>query len=195
MDIVKFFEGGRTLAYPSDGTFLNSITNPSADYYYQNIPTDVDYITLYLGINDSQHTGSGTTGDGEDATGVITLGTIDDTDTSTYYGAWNTVLTWLITNRPNAHIGIIVTNGLSQSKADWRTAQINIANKYGIPYIDLNGDSRTPAMIRTINQNIPSAVKTALINKWAVDPSSNTHPNDAAHEFESTFIENFLRSL
>ena len=106
------------------------------------------------------------------------------------------MLTWLITNRPNAHIGIIVTNGLTI--VGYRTAQIEIAEKYGIPYIDLNGNERTPAMIRTVNPNIPSTIKQALIQKWAVQPSGedvNWHPNEAAHLFESTFIENFLRSI
>ena len=197
MEIVKFFGGGRTLAFPAEpGTFANSLTNPSASYYYQNIPSDVDYITFYLGINDEHHATGG--GDGEDSTGVIPLGTIDDNDTTTYYGAWNVVLTWLITNRPNAHIGIIVTNGLSIE--GYRTAQIAIARKYGIPFIDLNGDDRTPAMLRSVNPNIPSTIKQALIAKWAVDPTGtggtvNTHPNDAAQLFESTFIENFLRSI
>lgn len=193
MNIVKFFEGGRTLAWPaSPGTFVNSLTNPNAAYYYQNIPSDADYITIYLGINDAGHA-SGSSQDGEDTTGVIPLGTIDDNTTATYYGAWNVVLTWLITNRPNAHIGIIVTNGIAGADS-YRQAQIAIATKYGIPYIDLNGDARTPAMLRTSNPNIPSSVKNALIAKWRVS-ADNTHPNDAAHEFEATFIENFLRSI
>lgn len=194
MDIVKFFNGGQTLAFPVEpGDFTNSLTNPSGARYYQNIPADVDYITIYLGINDANHA-EGSSIDGEDTTGVIPIGTITDNTTASYYGAWNVVLSWLIANRPNAHIGIIVTNGNAYSD-NYRQAQITIAQKYGIPYIDLNGDERTPAMLRTSNPNIASAVKTALIQKWAVDPSSNTHPNDAAHEFESTFIENFLRSI
>lgn len=193
IEIYDFTLGGRTLAYPADGTFANSLTNPSADWYYQNIPADSDYITIYLGINDLNHAnGYGETPDGEDATGVITLGTIDDVTTATYYGAWNVVLTWLITNRPFAHIGIIVTNG-TQSR-DFTEAQINIAKKYGIPYINLNGDERTPAMIRCYNPNIPAEIKSAITAKQRVS-ESNTHPNDAAHEYESHFIENFLRSI
>lgn len=196
MEIIRFFGGGRTLAYPSSGTFHNSLTDPTADCYYQNIPEDVDYITIYLGINDEHHATGG--GDGEDSTGNIPLGTITDNDTSTYYGAWNVVLSWLITNRPNAHIGIIVTNGLSLEA--YRTAQIEIARKYGIPFIDMNGDDRTPAMLRTVNPNIATAVKQALLAKWAVGPAGlggtvNTHPNDDAQLFESTFIENFLMSI
>lgn len=195
MDIVKFFDGGRTLAFPAQpGTFANSLTNPSADWYYQNIPADADYITIYLGINDEHHAPSGSQGDGEDTTGEIPLGTISDATTETYLGAWNVVLSWLITNRPNAHIGMIVTNGIAGNDL-YRQGQIAIAEKYGIPYIDMNGDARTPAMLRTSNPNIAAAVKAALIQKWAVNPGTNEHPNDAAQLFESTFIENFLRSI
>ena len=55
MEIVPFFMGGRTIAFPEDGTFHNSLTDPEAEWYYRNIPEDSDYITLYLGINDSHH--------------------------------------------------------------------------------------------------------------------------------------------
>ena len=103
------------------------------------------------------------------------------------------MLSWLITNRPKAHIGIIVSNGVDS--VNYRNLTIAIAKKYGIAYIDLNGDERTPAMIRTVNPDIASAVKTALINKWAVNPSSNTHANTDAHNYESYFIENFLKSI
>lgn len=191
MEILKFFDGGKTLAYPASGDFSNSLTNPSASFYYQNIPADVDYITIYLGINDSHHE-HGIAGDGEDPTGIIPLGEITDNTTATYYGAWNVVLTWLITNRPFAHIGILVSNGVDREA--YRTAQLEIAQKYGIPYIDLNGDSRTPVMIRSQNPNIATAVKQAVTAKQRIS-ADNGHPNDAAHLYESYFIENFLRSI
>lgn len=192
MEIEKFFEGGRTLANPADGSFTNSITNPASAAYYQNVPEDADYITIYLGINDSHHEEGSTGDDGEDTTGVIPLGTADDTDASTFCGAWNVVLPWLMTNRPNAHIGIIVSNGVD--RVEYRTATIAAAKKWGIPYIDLNGDERCPAMIRTVNPDISSEAKNILKQKWRVS-ETNLHPNVAAHQFESTFIENFLRTL
>jgi hypothetical protein len=193
INIVDFSANGKTLAYPSDGSFANSFTNLSSDYSYQNIPADVDYITIYLGINDSHHASGSSGSDGEDVTGVIPIGTVEDTTTATFGGAWNVVLSWLIANRPNAHIGIIVSNGVEN--VNYRDMTIAIAKKYGVAYIDLNGDERTPAMIRSVNPDIAAAVKTMLINKWAVDPSTNTHPNTDAHEYESYFIENFLRSI
>ena len=78
---------------------------------------------------------------------------------------------------------------------EYRDKTIAIAKKYGIPYIDLNGDERTPAMHRTCNPDIATSVKQSLMNKWSVNPGSNTHPNARAHEYESKFIESFLRSL
>lgn len=192
LGIVKCFEGGRTLANPADGSFTNSITNPTCGGYYQNTPEDADYITIYLGINDSHHESGTSGGDGEDVTGVIPLGTIDDADTSTFCGAWNVVLPWLMTNRPNAHIGIIVSNGVD--RVEYRTATIAAAKKWGIPYLDLNGDERCPAMIRTVNPDISSEAKNILKQKWRVN-ETNQHPNVAAQRFQSTFIENWLRTI
>ena len=192
MEIVQYFAGGRTLANPADGSFTNSITNPSGSCYYQTIPADADYITIYLGINDSHHESGTSGGDGEDVTGVIQLGTIDDQDTSTFCGAWNVVLPWLMTNRPNAHIGIIVSNGVD--RVEYRTATIAAAKKWGIPYLDLNGDERCPAMIRTVNPDISAEAKEILRQKWRVT-ETNGHPNTAAQRFQSAFIENWLRTL
>lgn len=191
INVVSFFGGGRTLAYPSDGSFTNSICCPTSAFYYQNIPADADYITIYLGINDTHHAGIGD--DGEDMSGYIYLGTADSTATNTYYGAWNTILTWLRANRPFAHIGIIVTNGATQ---EYRQASIDMAKKYGYPYLDLNGDEKTPCMIRSVNTNIASAVRLQINKLQAVDyAGGNLHPNDSAHEYESYFIENFLRTI
>lgn len=194
MEIVPFFEGGRTLAFPeTPDNFVNSLTAPNQSYNYQNIPADADYITIYLGINDSHHE-SGQGGDGEDPTGIIPLGTISDNTVYTYYGAWNVVLTWILTNRPFSHIGIIVSNGCD--RIAYRTAQIEIAKKYGIPYIDFNGDERTKAMIRPQNDDISVDVKALLLQKQAVNyAGGNYHPNNTAHEYESYIIESFLKSI
>jgi hypothetical protein len=197
--VDTFFRSGMTLAFPENpGSFSNSITCPTAQCYYQNIPDDADYITVYLGINDGHHDTGNSGTDGEVTEGYIGLGTIDDNTTATYYGAWNEVLSWLLEHRPFAHIGIIVSNGVNDNS--WRLAQIEIAKKYGIPYIDLNGDERTPVMIRSVNPDVSQTVKTVVNRKQAVDPDGiggfvNLHPNDYAHEYESTFIESFLRNI
>ena len=199
MDVISFFGGGRTLAYPATpGNFVNSVTCPTQPYYYQNIPEDADYITIYLGINDEHHAPGSSGGDGEDNTGVIPLGTATDSTTATYYGAWNVVLTWLRTNRPFSRVGIIVSNGCPNTYA---TATREMAKKYGYPILDLNGDERTPAMIRSSNPDIPYEIRDLITRAQAVDydgtqtGTQNWHPNEEAHLFESFFIESFLKSI
>lgn len=174
IDIQDLSKNGRTLALPSgEGSSYNSFIN-----HYQSVAADADYLTIYFGINDSHQS--------------IPIGTISDAVTSSFYGAWNTVLSWLIENRPNLHIGIIVSNGCDSD--DYRTATIAIAQKYGLPYIDMNGDKQTPCMLRSTNASIDSAVRNQRTDNWKIS-NDNGHPNADCHAFEATFIENFLRSL
>ncbi len=176
MVIQNLSNGGRTLALPSGETSsYNSFTN-----VYQTVAADADYLTMYFGINDSHQSAT------------IPLGAITDNTTDSFYGAWNVILTWLITNRPNLHIGIIVSNGCDSD--DYRTATIAIANKYGIPYIDMNGDKQTPCMIRSTNATIDASIRNQRTSAWRVS-ENNGHPNADCHAFEATFIENFLRTL
>ena len=187
--------GGRTLATPSDLSFTNSFTyieNETENSNYTQIDEDADYATFYFGINDSHHRSGSTGSDGEDQTGIIELGTINDSDNTTFYGAWNVMLKWLLENRPFTKLGIIVSNGCET--IEYRNATIAIAKKWGIPYIDLNGDERTPMMLRAMNNEASSEAKNARIISQRVS-ETNQHPNPKAHEYESTFIENFLRSL
>ena len=49
--------------------------------------------------------------------------------------------------------------------------------------------------IPIMNTDIAEEVKQAVKIKQAADYPTNTHPNDRAHEFESWFIEDFLRRI
>lgn len=188
MKVQHLAQGGRTMARPSDNSFENCFIN-----FYKEIDKDVDYITLYFGINDSHHRRKSTGTDGEDMSGIIEFGTLDSTDETTFCGAWNVVLKYLKENYPFAHIGIIVTNGCEIP--EYHLAEIALAKKWGIPYIDLNGDERTPAMIRTQNPEISDEAKELLIKNMAVNPGDNNHPNVKAHAYESTFIEAWLATI
>ena len=189
MRVQHLAVGGMTMATPSDEEFTNTFSGG----LYKTIDADADYITLYFGINDSHHRPKSTGDDGEVKKGIIRLGEIGDTAIDTFYGAWNTVLEYLITHHPYAHIGILVSNGCETD--DYRRAEIALANRWGLPYLDLNGDARTPVMGRSTNETILKSVRDCRTKMFAVDPPRNTHPNAAAHEYESWFIENWLRSL
>ena len=189
MEIQHLATGGRTLATPYDGSFTNCVTNENV---YKAVDHDSNYLTIYIGINDSHHRPGSSGGDGEDNTGVIEIGNIDDSTINTFYGAWNTVLKYWIENYPYLKIGIIVSNGCETD--DYRKATIAIAKKWGIPYIDLNGDERTPMMNRSTNPEVSNIAK-ELRNKALRVSETNWHPSVKAHEYESYIIEDFLRSL
>ena len=173
MDIINEAVNGSSMTYVGGSRHEFSTENGR----YTQIPSDADYITLYFGINDDN--------------AHATLGTIDDTENTTFYGAWNIVMEHIITNHPLAKIGIIITNG---SAIEYVNAEIAIAEKFGIPYLNMATGVQVPTMHRT-NKNLPSSIATVRHNTFCVNPANNGHPNEKAHEYESTFIENWLRSL
>lgn len=187
--------GGKTMATPSDGSFANTFSLSE----YKNIDVDVDYITIYLGINDSHHAPGSTGDDGENKSGEIPIGTIDDTTTATFYGAWNVVIPYLIEKHPFAHIGIIVSNGCDTE--DYREAEIAIARKFGLPFIDLNGDDRTPCQLRSQNKSISSVARDLRTKAQSIDYDGsvtgtiNKHPNKDAHAELADIIEGWLRTI
>lgn len=184
---------GRTLAYPEEGNFTNSFCGQEL---YKQIDPDADYITIMLGINDSHHAPHSTGDDGEEKAGLIPLGKSEDDTIFTFYGAWNVTLRYILQHYPNARTGIIVSNGLDFNSH--RLATIEMAKKYGLPYVDFNGDERTQSFHRTQNPDIPQFVREMLMKKYAfnLDPKvNNTHPNKLAHSIQADIVENFLRGL
>ena len=160
-----------------DEGIAESYRNPFALTRYKNIPADVDYITLWFGINDSGHTN---------------LGTVSDTTNETYYGAWNVVMEYLLTNYPYAKIGIIITDGAATT---YRQATRDIAKRWGIPYLDMMGSDQVPLIFgRETEIGLCSKANTLRRNAFYVT-SSNGHPNLEAHKYQSTFVEDFLRRL
>lgn len=162
---------GSTLAYVSSQDRKYSF---SADLY-KTIPNDADYITLWFGINDSAYS--------------VPIGTDVDTVNTTFKGAWNVVLEYLLEHCPKAHIGIIVSNNLSKTYVD---ATIEMAIRWGIPYLNLNDDN-VPMMQATL-QNASAKAKEIAISKYAIS-ETNMHPNYFGHEFESRFIENWMLGI
>ena len=179
LDVINEAIGGSTIA---GGTYGN---NPFSGTRYTNIPSDTDYITLMFGINDSSR--------------GVPIGTIDDDDNTTFYGAWNIVLEYFTENFPFAHIGIIVGPGMQTATA-YAEAEIAVAKKWGIPYLDIQFKSgeEMPLMLRTSNPNVSADIKALRDSQQYVnsgDITPNHHPNEKAHELESAFIEAFLKRI
>lgn len=143
---------------------------------YKNIPTDADYITIAYGLNDYSDN--------------MPIGTIDDTEEdATFMGYLNTAFTWISKNIPFAHVGIVIMPAYMGNA--YRVAQEALARKYGF------------AVLNMYNANVPmfmnkdgadSTIQSDKYNKFIVS-ETNGHPNEKAHKFMSTFIENFLRSI
>lgn len=157
-----------------EGTNDISYRNPYSNERYKTVPEDADYLTIWFGINDSKNTN---------------LGTIEDATNETFYGAYNVVLEWLLVNRPALKIGLIVTTGAS---AEYRQAVRNIGKRWGIPILDMMGED-TPTLFGK-EEGLCDTAAQIYRDKFLVSVA-NGHPNIAAHENISTYIESFLRRL
>ena len=151
---------------------------------YNGIPATVDYMTIWYGINDNSH--------------GIAIGNVNDmpispisseTDTSTC-GAFNWFFKWMFTNRPTAKIGVIITDFCEQQR---REAIISVCQRWGVAYLDLY-DPTVP-MIFTRGNQIPVCQDAIDSREAAFALPGDYHPNAACHTWQSTFIEQFMRSL
>ena len=168
----------------NDFTNIDGATRPFSDsatrqYNYTQIASDCDYITLQFGLNESQLT-------------TAQIGTKTDSDNTTLWGAYNIVLEAIITANPFAKIGIIISDSwMSQTYHD---ALVEIAKYWGIPYLDLKDGDNIPIMLGGKLREYSTTAKTLRDSAFKVG-GDNIHPNVKGHEYRSTIIENFLRSL
>lgn len=168
---------GSTLAQHAGSSSANCFTYPVTGLLY-SIPSDADYITLYFGINDG-HKG-------------IPVGSSGDNDNTTFWGALNVALGYIVQNFPHARIGVIASNGCDSD--GYPQAAVDAAKKWGVGYLDLDGAVGCRTMIRCRRSPASDAVKTIIFNQQKVS-NDNSHPNAMAHAMESTFIEAWLKSL
>ena len=148
---------------------------PFSNLTYKNLGDDVDYILIMYGLNDSFHTN---------------LGTIDDGTNETFYGAWNVVYKYLIERYPTAKIGAIVCNG--GLKTEYANAVRETAEKWGIPYLDLQRDKSVPA---TLGKEGMGEEAYKMRYDYFRVAKNNGHPNLEAHKYMSSYVEDFLRKL
>lgn len=185
MTLVLDAQNGTTMAldktYVADPENVDiSTRNPFSYQRYTKIPSDADYITIWFGLNDANNN--------------TNLGTIDDADNTTFYGAWNVVLEYLLINHPYAKVGIIVTDGSTDSQ--YQDAVREVAKKWGFPYLDLVADPQVPAMISGRDAEMGLCARAKELRDAAFRVSTdNFHPGIKAHEYRSTIIENWLRTL
>ena len=192
--VYPFIIGGRcgmeVINEAVNGSTITNLHNDdSKNFAFSRYKSDIfdgaDYITLAFGINDcTSHQNA-------------PIGTLDDADASTFCGAWNVVLRYLIGKYPLAKIGILLTNGFNSLPEDEQYPVMirQIAHKYGLPYLDMDAGEQVPLMNRSNRTDVDPEIKEIRNRTFAVTYGKNSHPNVAAHEYESAFIENWLRSL
>lgn len=171
MDLVNEAVGGSTMYFNGTDTRAFSVQR------YKDVPDDADYITLEFGLNE---------------TGAP-IGTIADNTNTTVMGAWNVVLAYLIEHHPYAKIGIIISD--SWLSTNIYNAMVEVAEYWGIPYLDMRKGTQVPMGINGRLGETISPVATSLRNSAFQISSEDGHPNPHAHEYRSTFIENWLRTL
>lgn len=138
---------------------------------YLNVPADFDILTIWFGWNDAAYS---------------QLGTIDDTEDTTFYGAYKRILDHFITTYPTKKIGLIVPYGNS-SVQPFREAVRQLSEMYGVPCLDL-ADGKQCSLLWGVDNNAQLARRSALTY-------DGTHPNQDGHEYLSTMYEAFIKRL
>ena len=148
---------------------------------YKSVPLNCDYVTFMLGLNDTSASGD-----------------IDSTDPTTWHGAWNVTLNWLRANRPHTRVGIIIPpSWLGNS---WRSEIEAVANRHGIPFLNLYSDPKVPALLGSLNgsklakKDMDQAISIAVTQNNVVS-DSNEHPNVECFRQMSDSIEVFMNGL
>lgn len=150
----------------------------SADGVYDTIVgDDADIITIWLGANDMWQN--------------VPVGTPDSDDATTFWGAWNKLLTYYISRFPCAKLGIVASFWCTQPYAE---TVIAAGRKYGVPVLNFYNDPGVPVSVGSMRPDVDSAVKELRNRQWTVSPT-NSHPSAAYHELESHFIEQWLMTL
>lgn len=162
------------LNYGVSGSTLTNYGPSKAFSYdrYSKMADNIDYLTIFFGWNDFAY---------------CNLGTIDDTQNNTFYGAWNFVLPYLIKKYPKTKIGLIIPYG---TNAEWRNAVRLVAKKWGLPYLDLMSEG-TPLFFEKeyeVNAEIIALRKSTFL-------ADAVHPNNTGYEYLSTIFENWIKSL
>ena len=173
MSFVNAGISGSTMAVsnPSSPT----TKSPFSYQRYLNVPADTDYLVIWFGIND---------------TAYCELGEITDEENTTFYGAWNKVLKYYLTNYPFMRILIVVT---PVAGSTYQQAVREVAKKWGYPYMDWVKDETIPAFFE--RDGMGSEALALRRDAFGWNGPVSGHPNPAWHEYESTIIEAKLRSV
>lgn len=158
---------GRSGATASTANSSNSLT---AHVRAVNL-TNYDLATIMIGVNDKGYN--------------VPLGTISSTDKSTFYGAMNDIITYMINANKSLRIVLLTPFNTSSSSAntqnlnvvDYADAIKEIGKKYSVPVIDCYGESGVCPL------------------NWSTYTSDNLHLNATGHQWVADYIVAQLKNL
>lgn len=170
------------------GSYMTNVagaSNPFSVGRYLNIPEDTDYLTLQFGLNEFSI-----------ANAPSTLGTSADSVNTTMWGAYNAVFEWILRNRPNAKVGVIISDAWMSK--NYANALTDICKFWGVPWLDLGGDPQVSLNIGGRRDGsgitLSETAKSLRSNQFQIS-SGNSHPNAAGHRWRYTALQEFLRRL
>lgn len=174
MNTTNFGVGGSTMAVKSDSNSENCIFNRIKAVKKSGKYDEQDYIIIEGGVNDAfQNLSVGTMS--EDFTG--------ECDTTTFAGAFESTIRYVLTNWTNAKVGFVCCYkilGLAKLETYLDMAK-NICKKYSIPYKDLFNESGYCVDLETVKE------------KYTTD---GTHINkDGYNDLINDKVEGFMKSL
>lgn len=172
MKLVNMSRCGAMIGYPEGDRKCEVFVKEKL----YNIPEDADYILFKFGINDSYNT---------------SIGELDDTEPTSFFGAWNMVLSYLKEHHPEAKIGVIASN--SCKTKEWSDAIVAVCEKYGVPCLNEEGDT-VPYYFGQNFKSYPQEKKDTMNVVYRCGPK-NGHPGVEAHKIESHIVEAFMLSL
>ena len=151
-----------------------------------------DYFVINGGTNDyTNDSGSNPT----------TLGTIDSSDTATFYGAYNAIMQYIFSQNPKARVMLItpcfrnymhstrgnayeIQNNQGITLGDFCDAVINIGKKYAVPVYD----SRTLGPVNAWNY------QTLLVPRTETGTDAHIHPSQDGYTLYGDAIASFFLS-
>ena len=134
---------------------------------------EADIITVFGGTNDFASR--------------VPIGSITDSDNTTFYGALNVLCIGLINKYKGKKIGFITpmqrksVSSLDETWLSYQNAIKEVCGKFSIPVLDLN-----------LSGGLAISQSSIISETFTID---GLHPNDLGHEVISRRIENFITSL
>lgn len=166
---------GSTMAETAYNPFVGTSAQRSAGTArYQSLGDNLDFIVIWFGWNDVSYS---------------SLGTNDSTDSTTFYGAYNIVLSYLVDKYPNAKILLVspYLGSVTETGNNFQEAVKNMAIKYGCCLYDFR-DIDSPVISN--KPNVDGSIVTIYKTNRTYD---NTHPNQNGHNIISWEIESALK--